>query len=156
MLPRFFQTLKWAGKIDEFMEFNRLLSEDKFPLTNIAFLLFLDIMRWYSLYDGTIAMRFSGEVKEFWRTGPRLFHRRLLWFIGGPKNRGQIFHKQASPGPYQPEEASLNFVVPDRRVWVDEQKLVENSKPGILYNVVEKVSMSDPNHLQTFKICVDG
>lgn len=101
-------------------------------------------------------MRYGEEVKEFWRIGLRLFHGRFLRFMGGPKNRGQILHKQASPGSYQPEEASINLVVPDRRALVDEQKLVENSKPGILYNVIEKVSMSDPNQLQTFKICVDG
>ena len=87
MLPNVIESLKKAGKLDEYVQFNRLLSDGKFPMTNITFLLFLDIVRWYSLDDVTTTMRFSEGVKEFWCTGLRLFHGRFLRFMGGPKNK---------------------------------------------------------------------
>ena len=156
MLPTVIQSLKGAGKMNEYIQFNRLLSDGKFPMTNIAFLLFLDIVRWYSLDDSTTTMRYCEEVKEFWRTGLRLFHGRFLRFMGGPKNKGQIRHNEISAGSQRPEAAKVNFVVPDRRVLVDETKIVESSNPSILYDVIETVSQSDPDQCQTFKICVDG
>ena len=156
MLPNVIQTLKDAGKVNEFIQFNHLLSEGKFPMTNIAFLFFLDIVRWYSLDNATTSMRYSEKVKEFWRTGLRLFHGRFLRFMGGPKNKGQILHNEASPGLQKPEEAKVNFIVPDRRVLVDDKKIIESSNPCILYDVIETVSLSDPDQLNTFKICVDG
>ena len=36
MLPNVLQTLKQADKVNEFIQFNRLLSEGKFPMNNIA------------------------------------------------------------------------------------------------------------------------
>ena len=50
----------------------------------------------------------------------------------------------------------MNFIVPDRRVLVDDQIIVDSSDPDILYDVIETVSLSDPDQLQIFKICVDG
>ena len=96
MLPNVLQTLKQADKVNGFIQFNRLLSEGKFPMNNIALLLFLDVVRWYSLDDATTTMRYSEEVKEFWRTGLRLFHGRFLRYMGGPKNKGQILHNEIS------------------------------------------------------------
>ena len=96
MLPNVLRTLKQADKVNEFIQFNRLLSEGKFPMNNIALLLFLDVVRWYSLDDATTTMRYSEEVKEFWRTGLRLFHGRFLRYMGGPKNKGQILHNEIS------------------------------------------------------------
>ena len=87
LLPKVIDTLKEHGKMQEFLSFNRLLSEDKFPLDNIAFLLFLDVVRWLSLEETATRMRYSDEVKCFWRTGLRLFHGRFLRFMGGPKTR---------------------------------------------------------------------
>ena len=101
-------------------------------------------------------MRYCEEMKEFWRTGLRLFHGRFLRFMGGPKNKGQILHNETSPGLQKPEEAKVNFIVPDRRVLVDDRKTVENSNPGILYDIIEMVILSDPDQLHTFKICADG
>ena len=98
MLPNVIESLKKAGKLDEYVQLNRLLSDGKFPMTNTSFLLFLAIVRWYILDDVTTTIRNSEEVKEFWRTGLRLFHGRFLRFMGGPKNKGQIRHNETSPG----------------------------------------------------------
>ena len=60
------------------------------------------------------------------------------------------------PGLKKHEEAKVNFIVHDRRVLVDDRKIVESSNPGILYDIMKMVSLSDPDQLHTFKICVDG
>ena len=156
ILPKVIETLKDNGKLPEFLAFSRLLSENKFPLDNIAFLLFIDVVRWFSLDDSATCMRYSDEVKTFWRTGLRLFHGRFLRFMGGPKHKGQIVLEEASPGYFDPQKAKINFIVPDRRVLKDEHKMVEGAAPGIMSKMVENVAASDPDKLQTYKICVDG
>jgi hypothetical protein len=88
LLPGVITSLKEAGKLGEFLTFNRLLNEKRFPLTNVAFLLFLDVVRWLDFdtlttfwldFDTlTTFMRYSNEVKLFWSTGLQLFHGRFL------------------------------------------------------------------------------
>lgn len=41
-------SLKQAGRFETFSKFPKLITEDKFPLDNIAFLLFLGVVTWYS------------------------------------------------------------------------------------------------------------
>ena len=65
----------------EYVSFNRLLAEEKIPMDNIAFLLFLDVVRWFSLDGYTTSMRYSEEVKLFLCTGLRLFGGRFLRFM---------------------------------------------------------------------------
>lgn len=101
-------------------------------------------------------MRYSEEVKLFWRTGLRLFGGRFLRFMGGPKNKGQIICSESLPGSYNPENSKVNFVVPDRRTICDDEKFVSANKPCILYKMINKVSQSDPDQTRTYKICVDG
>ena len=122
MLPGVLDTLKKCDKIDEYVAFHRLLEDKKFPVTNIAFLLFLDVVRWLSLDKSTTFMRYSDEVKLFWQTGLRLFHGRFLRYISGPKNQGQVIRLETSPGHFDPKEAKINFAVPDRRVLQDKEK----------------------------------
>ena len=57
LLPMVVENLKTANKLEEFISFNRLMSEKRFPMENIAFLLFLDVVRWYNLNDTTTLMR---------------------------------------------------------------------------------------------------
>jgi hypothetical protein len=100
LLPSVFNTLKECGLTSEFISFNKLLSEKKFPMDNIAFLLFLDVVRWFSLDNYTSFMRYNDEIKLFWRTGLRLFGGRFLRFMGGPKNKGQKICGESLPGKY--------------------------------------------------------
>ena len=83
MLPGVINALKDCGHLDEYVLFNRLINQKRFPMDNIAFVLFLDVVRWYGL-DRSTFMRYSDTVKLFWQTGLRLFHGRFLRFMGGP------------------------------------------------------------------------
>ena len=49
ILPGFLQKLHHENLCYDFCNFIKLVCNKKFPLTNISFLLFLDVVRWYSL-----------------------------------------------------------------------------------------------------------
>jgi hypothetical protein len=58
LLPDILCTLKRDGQTYTYVK-------QKLPPTNIAFLLFKDVLQWYSLED-TRQMRYSSEVTQFW------------------------------------------------------------------------------------------
>lgn len=101
-------------------------------------------------------MRYSEQVKLFWRTGLRLFGGRFLRFMGGPKNKGNIVCSESSQGSFDPAKSKVNFIVPDRRALSEEVKLVPENKPCIMDKMVDKISQADPDKKSTYKICVDG
>ena len=54
MLPQVLGSLKTAGQLSTQMKFNQLLADNKIPMTNIAYLLFPDVVEWHrSCLDGT-------------------------------------------------------------------------------------------------------
>ena len=48
VLDKCFEDLKTAGKYEVFMKFMKLVANNVFPLNNIAFLLFMDNVEWFS------------------------------------------------------------------------------------------------------------
>lgn len=69
---------------DDLVNFFKLVSNGKFPLSNIAFLLFLDTIRWYS--SSTISqVRFRDECIQFFLVGWVLFGGQFLRFIQGTR-----------------------------------------------------------------------
>ena len=73
-IPIVIDDLKRAGKLTEYISFHKLVSDGKFPLDNLAFLLFLDVLRWFRTETAIYSMIYSEEIKLFWKTGLRLFH----------------------------------------------------------------------------------
>jgi hypothetical protein len=96
MLPHVLAEVHQAGFLQEYILFNKLMSEGAFPFENIAFLLFLDVIKWHN-NENIQQMRYSDTVKSFWKLGYRLFHGRFLRFMGGVEN-------------------DHNFIVPDRKI----------------------------------------
>ena len=60
----------------------RLLSSGKFPLTNISYQVFLDLVQWHSISDHKL-MRYDPRVMQFWSTCKILFHTQMLEFMRG-------------------------------------------------------------------------
>ena len=58
------EELERVGKCGAFVKVMELVNERKFPLNNIAFSLFCDIVSWYSLTD-TRCMRYSEDTVQF-------------------------------------------------------------------------------------------
>jgi hypothetical protein len=84
LLPSVVETLKRKGKLETWIKFNKLLSTDSFPLDNIAFLLVLDVIKWFDS-GNTTSMRYEDPVvNKFWRIGYKMFHGKWLRFMTGP------------------------------------------------------------------------
>ena len=106
------ETLKTEGQVETYIAFNRLVAEKTFPMSNIAYLLFLDIVNWFS----STHMRYSDEIKRFWRVGLKLFKGKFLRFMSGMKNSGQQDIDVTSQNTYKASESLVNFAVPDRKI----------------------------------------
>ena len=80
LIPKVIDELNRHQHLGEFMAYMRLMAEHKFPNKNIAYLLFLDVCKFLS-NENSVSMRYSKEVKEFWRTGYQLFHGKFFTFL---------------------------------------------------------------------------
>ena len=67
------------------VQYMRLLSDRTFPMTNISYRVFLDLVQWHSLSDHT-QMRYHPRVLQFWATCKTLFHTQMLEFMRGNLN----------------------------------------------------------------------
>ena len=56
-IPTVIDELKRAGKLTEYISFHKPVSDGKFPLDNLAFLLFLDVVRWFGTETAIYSMR---------------------------------------------------------------------------------------------------
>ena len=70
----------------EFLSFLELVSNDRFPLTNVAFRLFLDVVKWYSCGDSR-GMRYDDTTLRFFWLGKKVFCGKFLRFMAGPKTK---------------------------------------------------------------------
>jgi hypothetical protein len=157
LLPSVVETLKRKGKLETWIQFNKLLSTDSFPLDNIAFLLVLDVIKWFDS-GNTTSMRYEDPVvNKFWRIGYKMFHGKWLRFMSGPKSRGELINNITSPGNFDPTQSRINFSVPFAKVKSTSESPVPASqvKPGILTHLLDKCSEQACMN-QTFKLCFDG
>ena len=98
------------------LEFFRQIKSDIFPLENIAFLLWTEVVRWYS-HKSTKGMRYSETTKLFWKLGWRMFGRRFVHFMCGFKNQQRSnIDNETQDGCFDPAQSRINFVIPDLKV----------------------------------------
>ncbi len=137
------------------MMFLKLVSRGEFPLSNVAFRLFLDVVRWHGLQT-TTAMTYSHDSKLFWRTGYKLFHGKFLKFIGGFKNEGQVVNDACIPGHFSPQMAKINFAVPDIKSIQDYKEILPTTEivPGLLRPLFD--AYAERGQTTSHKLCVDG
>ena len=74
------------GKKDKLLKFFKLVQDGKFPLNNIAFELFLNIVEWFDK-DESREMRYSPSTLQFLWLVRKLFGGR---FMSGPKHESDI------------------------------------------------------------------
>ena len=132
LLPAVILNLKEANQLQIIKDFFRLVSQDQFPLKNLAYQLFLDVVRWFAA-DSDKEMRYSPEVMTFWKIGKILFHGKFIRLMTGI------------------EQEEPNFVVP-----TDTLLRFRNEKepPGILKNL--KLVAENASEMDTFRISIDG
>ncbi|KAL5011712.1 hypothetical protein ScPMuIL_010263 [Solemya velum] len=155
-LPLVIENLKKHGQFEIWKKFHEMLSENRFPMDNIAYLLFLDVVKWFG-HENVVSMRYDEQVTKFWRIGYRLFHGRFLRFMSGPKHKGQVIFGQTSQGTFSPSESKINFAVPMRKVTDSSLSPLgpDAIRPGIIQPLLDKVSMLASED-KTYKICLDG
>jgi hypothetical protein len=63
------------------IQFHKMLALASFPMDNIAFLLFLDVVKWHNSESTTRTRYECPAVNKFWRIGYTMFHGKWLRFM---------------------------------------------------------------------------
>lgn len=121
-------------------------------MENICYLLFLDIVEWFSK-PCTSQMRYINEnTLNFWRVGYRLFYRKFIRFMNGPKSTGQVLTGQTEQGHYLARESEINSAVPS--VSVFNKDLSQPMLPGFFLKSINELASYFGK--RPIKIGVDG
>ena len=141
-------TLLKAGFLRDMQLFLELVGKNAFPLENIAFLLFVDIIRFYSLENAS-QMRYNKDTYLFWIYGYLLLKGRFLRFMGGAKFKGALLDGSSSKGSFSPNDSKINFVVPcekSLRNEADSLGMPKVIKPGLIDFMLDS-GRSETNHV---------
>ena len=155
LLPAVLDALHNSNQKETFMKFARMVAGGQFPMNNIAYLLFMDVIEWFAS-DSTTNMRYSEDTKKFWRVGLKLFRGKFLRFMSGMKNKGQLTGETYSSGVYKPSDSQVNFAVPNRSVLDHMNNPIDASVPKVLTDMIDKINENDPKQVDSYKVCVDG
>ena len=99
LVPKVLNTLVKQDGLDIVMtHFFEMVSNEGFPLDNIAFLLWTKVVKWFSC-TSTTAMRYSDTTKLFWKLGLRIFGGRFVNFMGGYKSHGDTTLRRPASSP---------------------------------------------------------
>ena len=140
----------------EILTFLELVSEEKFPLNNVAFSLFIDVVKWFSKSD-TRGMRYGDTSMKFFWLGKKLFGSRFLRFMGGPKNETDILTGNPTLSPLN---SKINFACPSDSLLRDFQRLgydicVSDSEPGLIQSMIDLTASKNNDEL-SYVIMFDG
>lgn len=106
MLPDVVKFLKENNQSDSFKQFFTLVKHKEFPSNQIAYLLFLDVVKLLGS-DNTSQMRYTKEIKQFWQIGSLLFYGKKFRFMSGEKSIAKFLGGDST---------KFNFSVPSRSV----------------------------------------
>ncbi len=73
--------MREANLLYEYTHFNKMLADRSFPLENIAFLMFVELIKWQA--NQGRALKQSEVVKRFSKVGYRLYHSKWLRYMKG-------------------------------------------------------------------------
>ena len=124
LMPSVIVNLNETVRTEMFRKFVKMISENRFPLKNIAWLLFLDVVDYVDSdnADNAVGMSYNNGVTVlFWKIGYKLMHGKFLRYYDDFKNRGQVTFGTTEKGYYSPENASVNFAFPDLKTLQKEE-----------------------------------
>ena len=125
----------------------KLIGDGNFPFDNISYLLFEDVINWFTC-DDIQGMTYSKDVRLFWATGQKLMKNKFLEFMRGPsfKDAGRVDLRQ----PLKPESTEINFAVPARQnlVGKDTEGVSANLLPGFLTEMQDAYIANNPDALK--------
>ena len=122
LLPTLIGKLDAEGLLLKFQRLVELIVDNEFPIDNIALLLLLETVMWYSLPEKK-CMEYSENTLQFWKVGYRLCHGTFLRFMGG------------SAGA----DTDVNFAVPTLKTLLKHKPfdLPEELVPGVIEAAVK-------------------
>ena len=153
LLPKVIKALEESGHIDSYIKYNELLASGRLPTDNICYLLFLDIIEWFSS-ENTSQMRYQfPETVRFWQIGSRLFHGKFIRFMSVLRHFGQVVEGSCDSGMFDPSTSKINFAVPSKSTL---QAVAPKASfyPGINEKLLDNLA----NHLanKPLNLSVDG
>ena len=74
LLSDVIKELKKVGLANIIIYFFRLVSNGKFPMQNISFLLWTEVVQWFNL-ENTSSVRYMEKTNKFWRQINSLYDR---------------------------------------------------------------------------------
>ena len=102
------------GLTQHFMALISQIAAGTLPVTNMAFLLSLEVALLHSLKNST-QMRYHKDTSVFWEVALSVGGPRLIRLFSSDKHFGQVNSGDCSKSKYPPKKGSYNFAVPDER-----------------------------------------
>ena len=115
LLPAVLKELQKIGQQNVVKDFFKLVCDGKFPMNNILFLLWTEVVQWFTL-ENSSKMIYMDQTKNFWKLGMRHFGGKFVRYMTGFKNTSDIVFEAATKGHCNPIESDINFAVPSEQV----------------------------------------
>ena len=103
------------GVTRHFMALMKQIASGELPVTNMAFLLALEVGLLHSLENST-QMRYSNDTALFWEISLSVGGPRLLRLFSSDKHFGMVNTGECKKSKYPPSKGNYNFAVADERI----------------------------------------
>ena len=143
LIPSVLNELAKVGKENVLQKFFSQVSCTRFPLNNIAFQLWCDVVDWFD-NSVTRQMRYAPQTMQFCWVGKKLFGGRFIRFMSGMKNETQ---QLTGSYVYDPQLSKINFACPCENILANfnpfDDKLPLVFPPGFLEQIIEYKAEND-------------
>ena len=145
LFPKVIESLEESGHLDSYLKYNELLASGRLPFDNICYILFPDVIEWFST-ENTSKMRYNSHRQC-------IFHGKFLRFMSGPRSFGQTLDGSREKGCFDSPLSKISFAVPSTKAL---QSMTPNKTflPGINADILDDLS----KHLKSkpLNLSVDG
>ena len=114
ILTRVLRKCEEHGVTRHFMALIKEIASGHLPVTNMTFLLSLEVALLHSLNNST-QMRYRNDTALFWKIALSLGGPRLLRLFSSDKHFGLVNSGDCEKSKYPPSKGSYNFAVPKER-----------------------------------------
>ena len=146
--------LESHGIQSDFITFLKLVADGKFPLNNVAFMLFIDVVKWFDSKD-IRSVRYNDTTMKFFWLGKKLFGGRFLRFMSGPRNETDIVLGKPN---LSPSTSKINFACPSDTMLSHYNPLgyemCIDAGPGLIKEMIEMTSTKKSSN--SYLLMFDG
>ena len=139
------------GVTRHFMALIKQIANGQLPVTNMAFLLALEVGLLHSLRNST-QMRYCNDTALFWEIALSLGGPRLLRLFSSDKHFGMVNSGDCDKSKYPPLKGNYNFAVPDERTLRKSKTQIPKDVPC---GIIEE-SLQNLDNDKEFILSLDG